>query len=325
MKLSILVIAYDMPVQAMNTLLSLSSGYQRRVQSSDYEVVVVENRSQRCLDGTAVEALPGHFRYFLRDEPGVSPAAAINFGVEQCRGEILGLFVDGARMATPGLVELVLAAARGYSSPLVCAPAYHLGGERLHEVTEPMQRLQAEQELLQELHWQNNGYRLFEGASWSEGNKKGCLQPLMEANALFVRRDRWLQSGGANEAFDMPGGGCLILHTYRTLAMMPENQLIVLPGEGNFHQYHGGVTTSHGDDRSEKIAQFSRHLDTFWGGRWKSVTREPVLLGRVGAEAQALFQRSCEASQQRFERLARGDGASPWPDQDTLELYHGER
>ena len=40
---------------------------------------MVENRSAHCLDAAAVAALGSQFRYFLRDEAGVSPVPAVNF------------------------------------------------------------------------------------------------------------------------------------------------------------------------------------------------------------------------------------------------------
>jgi hypothetical protein len=62
-KLSVVVVVYDMPRQAMNTLFSLSTTYQRNVDSNDYEVIVVENKSQNNLDKIAVESLAGTYRY----------------------------------------------------------------------------------------------------------------------------------------------------------------------------------------------------------------------------------------------------------------------
>ena len=43
--LSIVVVVYDMPDQAKNTLISLSTDYQQDVSMEDFEVIVVENKS----------------------------------------------------------------------------------------------------------------------------------------------------------------------------------------------------------------------------------------------------------------------------------------
>ena len=108
--LSIIVIAYDMPRQAFNTLLSFAPDYQQDVDADDYEVVIVENRSARNMDAASIEKLPGNFRYFIREEKGVSPAAAINFAVGVAKGKYIGLLIDGARMVTPGVVRHALMA-----------------------------------------------------------------------------------------------------------------------------------------------------------------------------------------------------------------------
>ena len=48
--LSLVVIVYDMPMQAEKTLYSLTADYQQGVEASDYEVIVVENESANNLD-----------------------------------------------------------------------------------------------------------------------------------------------------------------------------------------------------------------------------------------------------------------------------------
>src|SRR6478735_12819888 len=110
--LSVIVIVYNMSRQAMNTLRSLALPYQKNVTVDDYEVVVVENQSANLLDPSAVAALGSQFRYFLRDEKGVSPSPAVNFAFSQCRGKQIGLIIDGARMVTPRVIEYALLGAK---------------------------------------------------------------------------------------------------------------------------------------------------------------------------------------------------------------------
>ncbi|MFN2165497.1 MAG: glycosyltransferase, partial [Anaerolineae bacterium] len=102
---SVVVIAYDMAAQAERTVRSLFSDYQLGVCAADYEVIVVENESRNLLDSDFVEALPDNFRYFLRRDAEPSPAAAINFGASQARGEHICIMIDGARMLTPGVMR----------------------------------------------------------------------------------------------------------------------------------------------------------------------------------------------------------------------------
>lgn len=309
-ELSIIVIVYRMRRQAYNTLRSLSTAYQRNT-TANYEVVVVENRSDENLEPDRVESLPGNFRYFLRDEPGISPVPAVNFAFAQCRGAMIGLLIDGARMLSPRVIEHTLSMRRAFERPLVVVPGYHLGTEQ-HDTAGPA-RAAAEQDELEKLDWQADGYRLFTQACFSPGNARGYFHPLMECNALFCPRSSFEEISGADPRFDLAGGGSINLHIYRSLGMQPANKLIILPGEGNFHQYHGGVTTSAIADRQATLASFNNQLNSFWDGKYRALSREPLLFGNVGASAQRFLQVSCQAGIDRFNRLA-AEGKPAWPD-----------
>ena len=132
-KISVIVIVYDMARQALNTLHSLSAAYQRRIDARDYEVIVVENRSDRVMDPADIAALPENFRYVLRDEAGKSPAAAINHGLALARGDCIGLMIDGARMLTPGVLTHVDMALRITRRAVVAVPGYQLGDAPHHQ------------------------------------------------------------------------------------------------------------------------------------------------------------------------------------------------
>jgi hypothetical protein len=311
LKLSIIVIVYRMPRQAMNTLYSLSAAYQRNADPSDYEIVVVENNSDQTINTAELKNLEGNFKYFLRRELGVSPAPAINFALEKCRGEMIGLIIDGARMLTPRVIAHVLSTRKIFPSPLVAVPGYHFG-EDWHEVADVNPSID-EQLWLENINWKADGYRLFENACFSPGNRNGYFHPLMECTALFVHSQCFADIGGADEAFSLAGGGSLNLHIYRQLGLLPEQPLVILPGEANFHQYHGGVTTSAQAHREKLLQSFRIQLDERWGGQFKSLRREPILFGQIGATAQRFLESSCVAGMRRFTRLAE-EGSDPWPD-----------
>lgn len=244
--LSVVVVVHDMGPQAMRTLRSLAVDYQRGVRAEDYEVIVVENRSPRCLDAAAVAALPGQFRYLLRDEAGVSPAPAINAGLALVRGATVGLMIDGARMLTPGVVAGALAGTRAFGPALVAVPGYQLGPLPHHMA---IGRTPAHDDrLLARIGWPGengaDGYRLFEVASMSLANRMGIFRPFMECNCLFAPAGVLAALGGADERFDLAGGGALNLWLWHRLAHWPGLPCVVLPGEGSVHQVHGGVTTS---------------------------------------------------------------------------------
>lgn len=317
-KLSVLVIVYDMPRQAMNTLMSLSLPYQQNIVADDYEVIVVENRSARCLDPEAVQRLLPNSRYVLREEVGVSPVHAINTGFTLCRAPTIGLMIDGARMLSPRVLEYALMAQRMDPDALVAVPGYNLGPVE-HQLAHEHGHTEAnEQASLDSMDWLNNGYRLFDISSLGGANPTGVINPLLESNCLFASRRCFEKIGWADTDFNYPGGGSLNLHMFRSLGMLPETRhYFILPGEGSFHQLHGGVTTRPREDREQLLKQFAKQINKRWGV-FSVLKREPILLGAVTAHAQRFLSISCQEATVRFNRLDEKQ-TSHWIDDVTRE------
>lgn len=311
--LSILVIAYSMARQAENTLYTLSTSFQRGVAERDYEIVVVENASDRNLDPDRVSALGGNIRYLRRQEGGVSPAAAVNFGLARCRGRLIGLMIDGARMVTPRVVRYVLDAWRITEEALVVVPGYHLGPAEHHEHVDAGYNEGAEKAMLAQVDWRQDGYQLFSIACLSGANPHGIFHPLMESNCMFASAENFRRIGGADEQFQLPGGGALNLHMFRQLGLLPGIRYFLLPGEGSFHQFHGGVTTAQTAERARIIEQQREQLQELWEGAFHSLRREPTLLGAVTGWSLPFLEQSVEAGLRRFRRF-RNTGQSEWPD-----------
>lgn len=311
--LSIIVIAYDMPRQALNTLISLSPAYQQGVDADDYEVILVENRSKRNMDADAIAALPGNFRYFLRDESGVSPAAAINYGFTQAKGRFIGLMIDGARMVTPGVVCFALMAFRMNQDAMVVVPGYNLGeNEQQFHLTHGYSE-EKEQSLLNQINWPHDGYRLFDISCLSGANPNGIFHPFMECNCLFMSREVFVDIGQANELFNLRGGGSLNLYIYRLTALHPKTQSFILAGEGSFHQLHGGVTTSEFNGREAVLKQQNDQLCRLLGYSFRAPKIEPILLGKIRLPAMRYLKQSTARGIERLQRFA-GQGADPYAD-----------
>jgi hypothetical protein len=291
-KISILVVIYRMSRQAENTLYSLSARFQRNVSEADYEIIAVENPSDDVLGEERARALGDNIEYFLRDEPAQSPVFALNFAYERSRAPLVGLIVDGARMVTPRTLEHALLAQRLVPHPLIAVPGYHLGPEEHHKNVSAGYDEKIEAGLLERIDWKNNGYDLFTIACFSGANAKGFMCPLLESNCLFCTREDFERIGRADERFDLPGGGSVNLHIYTKLAALPESRLIVLAGEGSFHQFHGGVTTTEIGDRDQVIASQREQLRTVNGGKFEGVHREPMVLGVIPSQAQEFMKQS---------------------------------
>jgi len=319
--LSILVVVYDMRQQAMNTLHSLSAAYQSGVDESDYEVLVLENNSGSNLDPDELASLGQNFHYYLRREPGVSPAPAINEGLARCNGSHVGLLIDGARMLSPGVLSKARQALK-LPGAIVATPGYYLSEQGRSEhgsgEVEASVVLQTETSLLDKSNWREDGYRLFQQACFSNGNRHGYLDPWMECNALFCAKTLLDKVGGADERFDLSGGGALNLHLYRQLATSEGTQLVILPGEGNFHQFHGGTSTTSGEERDALVKTFKEQLDGCWPGGFKAVSRQPTLFGTIPPAALPFLLASANSSAARYERFA-ASGREPWEDDRKLE------
>lgn len=302
--LSIIVIVYRMSRQAMNTLYSLSARYQRNVSESDYEVVVVENLSDDPLNAEAVTALGSNIRYIARAETSPSPVNAINTGFQLAQGHNIGLIIDGARMVTPRVVEYALAALRATPHALVAVPAFNLGPHLHYQHLDCQYDETVEQQLLEQTHWKNNGYRLFDISNLGEANPRGLFQPFMESNCYFTSHDNFAAIGYADKRFQYPGGGSLNLHMFRSIGMLQQcEQYWLMVGEGNFHQFHAGVTTAQVENRDNLLTQFREQLESIWQGRFPALEREPLLIGAANSYSQRALHYSTVRGQKRFNRL----------------------
>ncbi|HEX7672451.1 MAG TPA: hypothetical protein VF395_22810, partial [Polyangiaceae bacterium] len=258
----------------------------------DYEVVVVENRSEDLLGQERACATGKNVRYFLREETTKTPVFALNFAFEESRAPLVCLVIDGARMVTPRLVEHALLAQRLAPHPLIAVPSYHLGQEEHHKNVSAGYDETVEEALLEKIDWKKNGYDLFEISCLSAGNAKGFLSPMLECSCLFATRESFEKIGRADERFDLPGGGSVNIHVYAKLAALPESKFIVLGGEGSFHQFHGGVTTAEISEREAVLESHRVQLRAINGGKFEGAHREPMMLGVIPAQAHEFMKAS---------------------------------
>lgn len=314
--ISVVVIVYDMPEQAMNTLYTLSRKYQRGVEDISYEVVVVENLSDRNLKPKKVRALGPEFRYVAREEPGVSPVWALREGIEMARGEIIGMMIDGARMVTPGVIRNVADAYKAFPDAVVATAGFHLGDEdhqhRHHSET-------SDRRLLRSIPWRENGYLLYTQATIAVSNPHGFLHAMMESNCMFVMRSALDEVGGPDVRFDQIGGGALNPDLYRILVERPGAQLVMLAGEASFHQFHGGVTTKKDDQREELLQSFRDRYVAVRGGSFEAPLKAPIVLGEISPYAMPFLHFSAMQGKWRFHAMARrSTPRPPWEDEPVV-------
>lgn len=245
MKLSIVVITYNMQREARRTLYSLGPAYQRDVAAGDYEVIVIDNNSSAPLDPAMVAGFGPNFRYHFFETSSVSPVEAVNFGAQDARGQALAVIVDGARMASPGLIAQSLAALRAYPNAFVTALAWHLGPDIQPRSIQHGYDQAEEDRLLTTIDWKHDGYQLFAISTIAPSSKHGFLGDFpFECSWFCLPRAMFFELGGFNAEFQTPGGG-FCNHEFRDRAVRhPELIPTVLLGEGVFHQVHGGAATN---------------------------------------------------------------------------------
>ncbi len=276
--LSIVVVSYEMAREVPRTLRSLASDYQRDVEASDYEVILVDNGSRCAPDPSIADRFAGNLEVVHLEPPAPpSPARAANVGLRRARGELIGLLVDGARIASPGLLATARVAARLADRPVVASLAWHLGPDVHMNAAETGYDQVAEDRLLEAAQWETDGYRLFEISTLAASSNHGWFGPLGESNGLFLPRAMWRELGGLDEAFRLAGGGRVNHDLYRRACELPGAQLVVLLGEGTFHQTHGGAWTSGGMRQADADVEY----EALRGRRFQRPANDPVFVGRV--------------------------------------------
>lgn len=294
--LSIVVIVYRMPEQAKRTLHSLSMAYQQNVRSTDYEVIVVENDSDKPLGEKSACQFGPNFRYFYRKEHTASPVWAINYGVEKAKGRLVAIMIDGARMVTPGVIQFTLAAEKIGNCPVVALPGYHLGCELQQHAVESGYDQAKESELLKSINWPEDGYRLFEIACLSGTSANGFFKPIAESNFICIPKSLFNKYGKCDTRFDRPGGGFANLDLYRRLCELPETTLYILPGEGSFHQFHEGATTGGqvGNDRESVLDDLRQQYFQIRDKKYAPPTKPAVYIGSLNKAVQRFVHFSAE-------------------------------
>ena len=295
MMLSIVVIFHNMRREADRTLLSLAPSYQTGVTADAYEVIAIDNGPSVPLDQAAVIRHGSNFNYRHFATNSVSPVEAVNAGAEIASGERIAVIVDGARMATPGLVANTLHAAAQFPHPFVCALAFHLGPDVQNDSIEAGYDQEEEDRLLESIDWSNNGYELFGISTLAKSSRPGFLGGMpTECSWLAMRRATFLEMGGFDERFQQPGGG-LVNQDFRNRAVEPpEVSPIVLLGEGLFHQIHGGVATNV-PSRLNPIKSFHAEYRQITGVDYQTSPTSPVAyFGQIPDSARRFISHNTE-------------------------------
>ncbi|MGR9106200.1 MAG: glycosyltransferase family A protein [Gammaproteobacteria bacterium] len=284
--LTFVVITYNMERELPRTLMSLSKQYQLGTENINYEVVVVDSGSNPPFGGKRVESYGDYFRYLYLENAPPSPAYALNQGVMQARGSVVCLMIDGARIASPGITRWAMLAFRAFEDPTVSVFGWHLGPQiQNRSITEGYNQ-STEDALLEKIGFPSDGYRLFDISVFAGSCQGGWFAPIAESNAVFLRKAAFWDIGGYDERFDSPGGGFVNLDFYHRAVLRDNKELVVLLGEGVFHQFHGGIATNSGESELKKNLELWRgQYQELRGIEFQSPKKKPIYLGTVPENA----------------------------------------
>lgn len=281
-RMSVVVVAYNMVRELPRTIETLSARMQRGLVSEDYEIIVVDNGSRRPFDRQQVLSYGNNISIIDVPDPNVSPARAINLAVSQARFPLIGVLIDGARMASPGLLAAARDALSLGQDRVVGTFGFHLGHKIQMEAVFDGYDEAVEDRLLNTLDWRKDAYSLFEISVFAGSSAKGWFALPEETNALFLHRSRFDSLGGFDARFVLPGGG-LVNHDFWTRACAAEaSRVVMLLGEGTFHQFHGGVATN---ARTSPWASFAAEYRSVTGKDYAPVSAAFTLYGALAPQA----------------------------------------
>ncbi len=280
-KLSIVIVGYNMQSELNRTIISCTAPYQVGVASSDIEVVVVDNGSdvpfrlsKTTNDSSLVKV--------LRFEAGGSLSHAVNQGVAASSGEAVAVMVDGAHLLSPGVVYWALKALSHASEAVVAFQRFFLGEEQQTDSSQGRFDRTAQDELLERIDWQGDGYGLFDVSVFTGDRSTTWLSELFETNFLVMLRWVFDDLGGADERFNDPAGGLLNLHLFTEATERTGSTYVLIIGEATFHQFHNGTTTNTNRvERDQKVARYKAEYQRIFERPWSASVREPLVLGHL--------------------------------------------
>jgi hypothetical protein len=268
-RLSVIICVYNMPREAPRTILSAGLPYQKDVRAADYEVIVVDNGSQRRLSPNELQAVPVGVKIIDMPDPRPSPVFALNWAARNlATGDILLFAIDGARIFSDRLYAGTLAAHDLVEDAFVYTLGWHIGPQVQMQSVEEGYDEAEEDRLIAQCGWPNRPAGLYEISVFAGSSHAGFFGQITESNAFSVPRGLFERIGGFDERFTSPGGGLANLEIFRRYVCRSGARNVCLLSEGSFHQIHGGVATS---GKIKFDAFNAEHREIFGRDYWSPV------------------------------------------------------
>ena len=170
-------------------LRSLLPPYQRNITTSDYEILLIDNGSAKSLgEGKKTRTISPNLEYIYLppNKSSPNPSSAMNRAAALSRAPLLCLMIDGARMLTPAVLSWGMRLLELAPGAMVEVRGWHLGPKWQPESVAEGYNRDIESQLLEQVRWWENGYRLFDISAASAQTKLGFSRPPSESNCLFI-------------------------------------------------------------------------------------------------------------------------------------------
>ncbi|MBL4743418.1 MAG: sulfotransferase [Cycloclasticus sp.] len=283
-ELSIIIICFDMQREIKRTICSLLPPYQEGIDEDKIEIMVIDNGSKQR---PSLGCYENRVKFIQFHSQNPSPVMAINHGISIASADLVGVFIDGARMATPGLLKSVITLSGNSPRVVISTLAYHLGPDvQMNTVFKGYDQT-VEDKILEELDWEENGYDLYLASSLALSSKNGLLGSIAESNAIFMSKELWSELSGYEELFITPGGGLSNLDLYKRVGELASTTLIRLANEATFHQVHGGVATNTRQGKNGEL--FKREYENIRGKCFVPCDKVPYIYGKLIPQVRYFF------------------------------------
>lgn len=308
-RISVLIVCYEMEREIPRTVHSFLPPYQKGIAHDDVEILVLDNGSPRSLPERILKKWDKRVRYIPVPNAPPSPAYALNYGAQLARGDVICPVIDGARMASPGLLHWGMQALKTHGDAFVATVGFHLGEAKQQLAVTEGYNQAVEDELLESVNWPDNGYRLFEICAPAGSGSFGWFSKISESNAPLLSKEMFERLGGFDTRFDFPGGGIVNLDFFSRALADDKTPYLMLMGEGTFHQFHGGVTTSKSvreieDDGRTTLQRYRDQYKAIRGQAYRLPKRKPVLYGHFPAHAAKLGLKTLQVFSEEIDKNA---------------------
>jgi glycosyltransferase involved in cell wall biosynthesis len=290
--LSIIICVYNMAREAPRTILSALPPYQKYLDGSEYEVIVVDNGSSQRMDAELIKRAAGNIKFVQYPGKSVSPVFAINWAVKHvAKGNRIMLCIDGARLFSDELVASSIKYSNIHENTFIYSLGWHLGPKTQNISSQEGYTEDVEDRILADIDWYNHPNKLFSVSVLAEASSGGFFSPIAESNAFVVSKKMLDRNGGFNERFVSPGGGLANLEIFSRYVLNRQVIPVCLLADGTFHQFHKGAATS------GKISwgEMSKEYESIFGNVYQPPVYETLYAGAFRKDLSNLYADSLQS------------------------------